>query len=63
MKELNLYDMENIQGGEMAGQAAMNCFADAYLNNGYLSLWASVQTAFLPWTAAAIAAGCIGGNL
>jgi hypothetical protein len=63
MKELSLSGMENIQGGVLAGQDAMNCFADAYLNNGWISLWASIQTAFIPMTAALIAAACIGRNI
>lgn len=40
------------------GQGTANCMADAYVNHGWASVWISVQTAFIPWTAAAIAGAC-----
>lgn len=40
------------------GDRTVDCFSDVYSNHGWLSLWASVQTAFLPQTAAAFAVYC-----
>lgn len=40
------------------GQKVMDCITDAYTNNGWVSVWAWVQTAFIPQTAAAVAAAC-----
>jgi hypothetical protein len=57
MKRLELAQMAAIQGG-LDGQAVMNCMADAYMNHGWLSVWAFVQTAFIPETAVGIAVGC-----
>lgn len=44
------------------GQAVVDCIEDAYSNHGWVSVWAFVQTAFIPATAAAIAAACIADN-
>lgn len=44
------------------GQSTMDCISDAYSNHGWLSVWATVQTAFLPQTAAAIAGACAARN-
>lgn len=38
------------------------CFLDVYTNHGWLSLFVSVETAFLPQTAAAFAVGCAALN-
>jgi len=40
------------------GQAVANCMADAYTNHGWVSVWMTVQTAFIPHTAVAVAATC-----
>lgn len=40
------------------GQAVADCLSDAYTHHGWLSVWASVQTAFIPLTAASLAAAC-----
>jgi hypothetical protein len=40
------------------GQATIDCVVDAYSNHGWVSVWAFVQTAFIPHTAAAIAGAC-----
>jgi hypothetical protein len=40
------------------GQAVADCLGDAYSNHGWISVWAVVQTAFLPVTAAGLAAAC-----
>lgn len=40
------------------GQRTMNCMIDLYSNHGWLSVWATVQTAFIPATAGAVAATC-----
>ncbi|WP_153632971.1 hypothetical protein [Prolixibacter sp. SD074] len=60
------FDLENNTSryfGLKSGQAAMDCITDVYTNHGYLSVWAWVQTAFLPVTAVAVAGACIGNNL
>lgn len=44
------------------GQATMDCITEAYSQHGWVSVWAWVQTAFLPQTAAAIAIACGAGN-
>jgi hypothetical protein len=40
------------------GKNTMACLADAYTNHGAISVWATVQTAFIPQTAAALAIAC-----
>jgi hypothetical protein len=40
------------------GQKVINCMIDLYSNHGWLSVWATVQSAFLPQTAVAVAATC-----
>lgn len=40
------------------GQNTAACLQDVYTNHGWLSIWVTVQTAFLPQTAAALAAAC-----
>jgi hypothetical protein len=45
-----------VSGG--CGQKTMNCIADVYSSHGWTSVWAFVQTAFIPETAAAFAIGC-----
>ncbi|WP_146064336.1 hypothetical protein [Algoriphagus boritolerans] len=42
----------------LCGEGVAGCIADAYTNHGWISVWAFVQTAFIPATAAGIAAGC-----
>jgi len=44
--------------GESYGGAVVECMQDVYSNHGWLSVWASVQTAFIPQTAAAFAIAC-----
>lgn len=46
---------ENLNGW---GKATMACLADAYTNHGAISLWATIQSAFIPQTAAALAIAC-----
>ena len=74
MKQLSVQQMEEINGGLQAGanlkssssggvgQAVANCISAAYTNNGWLSVWAFVQTAFIPETALAIAGACWAQN-
>ncbi|PIY09741.1 MAG: hypothetical protein COZ17_12090 [Flavobacteriaceae bacterium CG_4_10_14_3_um_filter_33_47] len=38
--------------------ATANCLVDAYSNHGWVSVWAFVQTAFIPATGVALAAAC-----
>lgn len=40
------------------GKNTMACLADAYSNHGAISVWATIQTAFIPQTAAALAIAC-----
>lgn len=40
------------------GEDTMGCLADAYSNHGWASVWATVQSAFIPETALALAAVC-----
>lgn len=40
------------------GQAVADCLDDIYTKRGFLSVWAWVQTAFIPWTAVAMAIDC-----
>ena len=42
------------------GQCVINCINDAYTSHGWASVWAFVQSIYLPATGAAIAIGCIG---
>lgn len=44
------------------GQATAECLVDAYSNHGWISVWAFVQTAFIPATAVALAAACAAKN-
>ncbi|MFO7874325.1 MAG: hypothetical protein R6U62_07565 [Bacteroidales bacterium] len=54
----------NNQGGTKSwGQDTMDCITDTYTNNGWVSVWAWVQTAFIPATGAAIAGYCAGANM
>lgn len=40
------------------GDGVMACMEDVYSNHGFLSLWVSVQSAFIPQTALAFAVAC-----
>lgn len=46
-----------------AGQRTMDCIQDAYSNHGWVSVWVTVQSIFIPMTGVAIAAACAGGNV
>lgn len=43
---------------QCTGANVMACMSDVYTNHGWVSVWATVQTAFIPQTAAAFAIGC-----
>jgi len=45
------------------GQRTMDCISDVYSNHGWISVWAGIQTAFIPETAAFLAAYCAGHEL
>ena len=45
------------------GQDVMDCMTDVYSNHGWLSVWVFVQTCFIPETAVAFAAACLGANI
>lgn len=44
------------------GQAVADCIADAYSHHGWVSVWATIQTAFIPSTATALASACVAKN-
>ncbi|MDZ4795849.1 MAG: hypothetical protein SGI83_16330 [Bacteroidota bacterium] len=48
----------NTGGG--CGQCVANCIADAYINHGWASVWATVQSIFVPATGVGIVLGCVG---
>jgi hypothetical protein len=60
------FDFENFADGSnnriLCGQNTMDCLQDAYTNHGWVSVWAFVQTAFIPATGAALAAACAALN-
>ena len=45
------------------GSRTMECLADVYANKGWLSVWVTVQTAYIPETAIAFAAACAIKNI
>ncbi len=45
-------------GGTDCGQCVANCISDAYSNHGWASVWAVVQSIFIPATGVGIALGC-----
>lgn len=57
MQKIEINKLENLYGGS-CGQNTMDCIENAYTKQGWISVWAFVQTAFIPATAAAIAYGC-----
>ena len=61
MQRLESVQMAAIQGG-IDGQAVVDCITDAYSNHGWVSVWAWVQSAFIPETVAAIALACAAKN-
>jgi len=44
------------------GQGTANCLTDVYSNHGWLSVWATVQSAVIPATVVALAAACAAKN-
>ena len=57
-KSWNVESGDFSNGRVLCGDGVAGCIADAYTNHGWISVWAFVQTAFIPATAAGIAAGC-----
>lgn len=47
-----------LKSSDDCGQKTADCLADAYTNHGWVSVWAFVQTAFIPATGVALAAAC-----
>ncbi len=45
------------------GAGAAHCLQDAYSGHGLISIWAFIQTAIIPATGVAIAAGCVFHNV
>ncbi len=64
----NVFDTQTTYGGYRqtpgggCGQAVADCISDAYTKKGWVSVWAFIQTAFIPATAIGIAAGCVAAN-
>ena len=58
VKNVSLDNQRGMNKPSGCGDAVAACIADAYANHGWISVWAFVQTAFIPVTAAAIAADC-----
>lgn len=54
--QYRLPDVQQKDSG--CGQATQDCITDAYSNHGWVSVWATIQSAFIPQTAVAIAAAC-----
>lgn len=46
------------KGRLCSGNTTAHCLADVYVNHGWISVWAFVQTGFIPATAAALAIAC-----
>jgi hypothetical protein len=44
------------------GQDVADCLGDVYSNHGWISVWAAVQSAFIPQTAVALAGACVVAN-
>jgi hypothetical protein len=63
-ESMTFINYENMYGmmARPCGQATMDCINDAYTNHGWVSVWAWVQTAYIPATGVAIAAACAGRN-
>lgn len=62
--ELGQRELATIRGGYViSGQAVANCINDVYTNHGWLSVWAWVQSAFIPETVAAFAVACAAQQL
>ncbi len=53
----------SLKSTENTGDDVIECIADVYTNHSWISVWAWVQTAFIPATAAAIAVACIIHNV
>ncbi|NOT51025.1 MAG: hypothetical protein HOP10_07085 [Chitinophagaceae bacterium] len=45
--------------GSGCGNCVSNCISDAYTNHGWVSVWAFIQSIFVPATGVGIAIGCI----
>lgn len=45
------------------GDDTMECLEDAYSNHGWISVWATIQTAFIPQTGVALSLACAIINL
>lgn len=60
--EIPFSNNNTAQKASGCGQATQDCVTDAYTNHGWVSVWATVQSAFIPATAVAIAAACAATN-
>ncbi len=62
MKELSFEKMETVFGGSW-GQKTMDCITNVYTSHGWISVWAWMQTAYLPITGVTLAGACALNNL
>ena len=51
------------EDGKSFGQDVSDCLQDVYTNHGWISVWAFIQTCFIPETAIAFVGACIIVNL
>ncbi|MEO9511754.1 MAG: hypothetical protein ABJN84_08440 [Flavobacteriaceae bacterium] len=59
VKPQNILNKENGYDCDASwGENTAACLDDAYSNHGWISVWAVVQSAFIPQTAAALTAAC-----
>lgn len=61
LKQMTKMSVEAPPEGD-CGDAVVACLGDVYTGHGWVSVWAWIQSAALPWTTAAIAAGCVAKN-
>ena len=54
----DLMKMQTANAECLDGGTVMDCMSDVYTNHGWLSVWVTVQTGFLPQTGAAFALAC-----
>jgi hypothetical protein len=50
----------NVATGPDCGYCVAHCIQDAYSNHGWASVWAVIQSVFIPATGIGIALGCVG---
>ena len=59
MKKMSLMQMEDLQGGIGFGEDYEDCMDDVYSGHGWVSVWVSWQSAFIPGTYVAFSLRCM----